>query len=96
MGAVRKFEIALREEDAAELDQAVASGEFQDAASVVREALEAWTDRRHEHDEANIERLRRLVAEGLASGEPKEVTDAWFESIKQRGSERLKAKREAG
>lgn len=96
MGAVRKIEIALSEAIAAELDDAVASGEYRNTDEAVRAAIEAWAHRRHDHDEANVERLRHLIADGIASGAPTEVTDAWFDSIKQRGRERLKALRKAG
>ncbi|TPG20911.1 type II toxin-antitoxin system ParD family antitoxin [Sphingomonas koreensis] len=88
MGAVRKLSIALTEELAAEVDGAVASGDYASTSEVIREALRVWR-RGRDADRAESMRLRQLWEEGLASGEPQELTDAWFEDVKRRGLARL-------
>lgn len=87
MGAVRKISVALTEELAAEIEQAVASGDYVSTSEVIREALRGWKGRRAGQDEAA--RLRALWEEGLASGEARPVTEEWFDSIGERGLERL-------
>lgn len=42
-----------------------------------------------ENNIAFLESLRRLWAEGLASGDPQPVDEDWFASIGKRGVERL-------
>lgn len=69
MGAIRRIEIAIDEEIAAEAEDAVAAGEFGTLEDVLRNALEAWHQQRSTTPE-NVERLRRLWEEGLASGPP--------------------------
>ncbi len=94
MGAVQKMSIALTEELAREIEQAVASGDYSTASEVVRDALRAWK-RERSGREAAVARLRELYEEGLASGEPIEGGfDA--EDIIRRGRERMAKKREAG
>ncbi|RIA35543.1 antitoxin ParD1/3/4 [Hephaestia caeni] len=95
MGAVRKLSIALTEELASEVDNAVATGDYASASEVIRDALRLWR-RDRDADRAETLRLRRLWEEGLASGKPQDVTDEWFEDIKRRGMARLAALREAG
>ncbi|AHE56251.1 type II toxin-antitoxin system ParD family antitoxin [Sphingomonas sanxanigenens] len=90
MGVVRKISIALTEELAMDVDQAVASGDYASSSEVIREALRQWKQQR-EADLAHIAELRRLVQEGLDSGEPQPVTDAWFDDIIARGKARLAA-----
>jgi antitoxin ParD1/3/4 len=62
-----KVSVALTSEMTEMVRQAVASGEYASASEVIREALREWKHRRAfkipEQDE-----LRRLWAEGLASG----------------------------
>jgi antitoxin ParD1/3/4 len=93
MGAVRKLSIALTEELASEVDQAVAVGDYASTSEVIRDALRLWR-RDRDADRAETARLRRLWEEGLASGEPQEVTDDWFEDIRRRGMARLAALRD--
>lgn len=89
MGVVRKISIALTEELATDVEQAVASGDYASSSEVIREALRQWKQVR-EADLARIAELRRLVQEGLDSGEPIEGNfDA--EDIIRRGRERLAA-----
>jgi len=95
MGAVRKLSIALTEELASEVDDAVSTGDYASTSEVIRDALRLWR-RNRDADRAETVRLRRLWEEGLASGEPQEVTEEWFEDIKRRGMARLAAQRDAG
>lgn len=90
MGAVRKISIALTEELAADVERAVESGHYASTSEVIREALREWKVGR----EAEIERYRRLVQEGLDSGPP---IDGNFdvEDIVRRGRERLTAQQAA-
>lgn len=94
MGAVRNLTVALSDEVAAELDGAVANGEYETTDEVVRAALDAWWRGRTATGEDSA-RLRQLWLEGLASGTPTEVTDDWFEEVKRRGKKRLAAVRSA-
>jgi antitoxin ParD1/3/4 len=87
MGAVQKLSIALTEELAQDIEQAVASGDYATASEVVRDALRTWKRER----EAYVRRLRRLWDEGLASGNPIEG-DMDPADIARRGRDRLAAK----
>jgi antitoxin ParD1/3/4 len=84
---VSKVSAALTPELAELVQQAVASGDYASGSEVIREALREWKLRRtlklHERDE-----LRRLWAEGLASG-PGRFDD--FEAIKREARRRLAA-----
>lgn len=90
VGNVQNLNIALTEELANDIEAAVASGDYSTANEVVGDALRLWKRDR----EACIRRLRQLVEEGLASGEPREggfdVAD-----IIERGQARLAAQRQA-
>ncbi|MGN6271304.1 MAG: type II toxin-antitoxin system ParD family antitoxin [Sphingomonas sp.] len=89
MGVVRKLSIALTEELASEVDQAVAAGDYASTSEVIRDALRLWR-RDRDADRAESARLRRLWEEGLASGEP---IEGGFdpEDIARRGRARLEA-----
>jgi len=93
MGVVRKLSIALTEELASGVDEAVAAGDYASTSEVIRDALRLWR-RGRDADRAENVRLRRLWNEGLASGEPQEVTEDWFEDVKHRGIARLAALRD--
>ena len=93
MGAVRKLSIALTEELASEVDQAVAAGDYASTSEVIRDALRLWR-RGRDATLAETARLRRLWEEGLASGEPQDVTEDWVEDVKRRGLARLAALRD--
>jgi antitoxin ParD1/3/4 len=95
MGAVQKMSIALTEELARDVEAAVASGDYSTASEVVRDALRTWKRERADREAATA-RLRRLVEEGLASGEPVPIPADWAEDIIRRGEARLAAKRAAG
>jgi antitoxin ParD1/3/4 len=84
LGEVRKIEVPISSELAAEIDAAIAAGDYRDFSDLVSEMLDSWHSCRHD----DSERLRRLWKEGLASGEPIEGGFD-LEDIKRRGMERL-------
>ena len=67
MSQVAKISIALTQEMAALVNQAVESGDYASGSEVIREALREWKQRRS-LPEADRDRLRELWLEGLASG----------------------------
>jgi len=87
VATVEKLSIALTPEFAADIRQAIATGEYASTSEVVRDALRAWKQIRQGR-EAAIEGLRRLWQEGVESGAG-EPLDA--EDIKRRGRARLAA-----
>jgi antitoxin ParD1/3/4 len=88
MPTVEKLSIALTPEFAADIRQAIATGEYASTSEVVRDALRAWKQVRQGREVA-VEELRRLWREGIESGEGQPL-DA--EDIKRRGRERLAAR----
>jgi antitoxin ParD1/3/4 len=84
---VSKVSVALTPEMTDLVQQAVASGEYASGSEVIREALREWKQRRalklQEQDE-----LRRLWAEGLASGPGRFGS---IDDIKQEARRRLAA-----
>ncbi|WP_158815619.1 type II toxin-antitoxin system ParD family antitoxin [Methylocapsa sp. S129] len=69
MSNVQKVSVALTPEIVAMLKDAVDTGEYTSTSEVVREALRAWKARRTAH-EVEVQELRKLWSEGLASGPP--------------------------
>ena len=69
MSDIEKITISLPGEMLAEIKQAVAAGEYTNTSEAIREALRQWR-RSRTVIALNDEELRRLVAEGRASGEP--------------------------
>ncbi|HYN76306.1 MAG TPA: type II toxin-antitoxin system ParD family antitoxin [Lamprocystis sp. (in: g-proteobacteria)] len=67
MANVEKLSIALTPEMAVLVRGAVESGEYATTSEVVREALREWKQRRI-LQQGDIEELRRLWVEGIASG----------------------------
>ena len=67
MSNVQKVSVALTPEMIAMLKDAVDTGEYTSTSEVVREALRGWKTRRLAHD-IEVEELRKLWSEGLASG----------------------------
>ena len=67
MPHVEKMSVALTQEMAEMVRQAVETGEYASSSEVVREALRDWKHRR-DFDQAGLEELRRLWTEGLHSG----------------------------
>ena len=91
MAAVEKLSIALTPELAADIRQAIATGEYASTSEVIRDALRAWKQLRQGRAIA-LEELRRLWSEGVNSGESAPL-DA--DDIKRRGRERLAAHKAA-
>jgi len=92
MSSVTKLSIALTPELAADVRQAIATGEYASTSEVVRDALRAWKHQRQGREAALVE-LQRLWREGVDSGDG-ETLDA--EAIKRRGRERIAALKAAG
>jgi antitoxin ParD1/3/4 len=69
MAKVEKLSVALTPDMATMLREAVESGDYASASEVVRDALREWKLRRGMR-EREVEELRRLWDEGLASGPP--------------------------
>jgi len=91
MATVEKLSIALTPEFAADIRQAIATGEDASTSEVVRDALRAWKQARRGRQVA-LEELRRLWREGIDSGasEPLDADD-----IKRRGREHMAAHKRA-
>ena len=85
MPRIQKVNVALPEEQIAAMNAAVEAGEYATTGEVVRDALRDWQGKR-ERQSAEIERLRALWDEGLASG-PMEPFD--IEEIVGDAKERL-------
>ncbi|MCU0733948.1 MAG: type II toxin-antitoxin system ParD family antitoxin [Methylotetracoccus sp.] len=67
MANVEKISIALTQDMAALVRQAVESGEYASSSEVIRDALRGWKMKRA-FQEQQIEELRRLWQEGIKSG----------------------------
>jgi antitoxin ParD1/3/4 len=91
MATVEKLSIALTPEFAADIREAIATGEYASTSEVVRDALRAWKQIRQGREIA-IDELRRLWRDGNDSGQGQPL-DA--EDIKRRGRERLAAHKAA-
>ncbi len=85
MANVEKLSIALTQELAATVRQAVASGDYSSASEVVRDALRDWQTKRSIDRDLALE-LLRLWDEGRASG-PAEPLD--MAAIKREARRRL-------
>jgi antitoxin ParD1/3/4 len=92
MANVEKLSIALTTEMARLVRGAVESGEYASNSDVVLEALREWEKRRALRQD-DVEELRRLWAEGLASG-PGRLAD--IESIKAEALRRLHDQQRSG
>ncbi|NEV63084.1 type II toxin-antitoxin system ParD family antitoxin [Thiorhodococcus minor] len=68
MANVEKVSVALTPEMLAVVREAVESGEYASTSEVMREALRDWKKRRA-LEQSEVEELRRLWQEGLASGQ---------------------------
>ncbi|EGF90878.1 hypothetical UPF0156 family protein [Asticcacaulis biprosthecium C19] len=64
---VEKISIALTQDMAAMVREAVDSGEFASSSEVVRDALRDWKSKRTER-ELRLAELRQMIADGHASG----------------------------
>ena len=87
MANLEKLSIALTPEMAGLVRRAVESGEYASTSEVVREALREWKQRRA-LQQRDIEELRRLWEEGLASG-PERFED--MDAIKAEARRRFDA-----
>lgn len=76
MANVEKVSVSLSHELLASVHEAVDSGEYGSASEVVREALREWKQRQSLR-KLEIERLRKLWQEGIASGpaEPYDIEE---------------------
>lgn len=93
MANVEKVSVALTNQQADLLREAVDSGEYATASEVVREAMRAWQDK-WEARRADIRKLRELWDEGKASGEPQPLD---FEELRKEARQKLaEVKRNAG
>ena len=67
MGKAEKISISLTDELLAEVQSAVASGQYASTSEVVHEALRTWREQRSGREAAVVE-LKQLMAEAEASG----------------------------
>jgi len=67
MAGVEKITIAITQDMAALVRQAVEQGDYASSSEVIREALRDWKTKRALRDQ-HIEELRRLWQEGIESG----------------------------
>ena len=86
--------ISLTPEQDAFIEEAVKSGEYQNASEAVRDALLALQQRRRE-DALKLEALRRQIAAGIAALERGQFTeiaeaelDAYIDGLAARSDER--------
>lgn len=86
--SVEKVSVALTEELAEEVREAVRIGDYASVSEVVRDAVRTWMERR-----ADAALMKRLVEEGLASGDPVEREP--IEAFLKRARERLEKTRAA-
>ena len=98
MGEMRRIEIEIDAAMLAAADDAVENGRFADRDAVIAHALALWSDSASIGNDksvaaAEVARLRRLIDEGFASGDPVDATDEFYEDIKARGHARLNGTR---
>lgn len=72
MPDIQKVSVALTAEQVSALKAAVDAGEYATTSEIVREAIRDWQLKRELRQE-DIERLRQLWDEGIASGPPRPV-----------------------
>ena len=85
MPDVRKISIAVTGEQLQAIREAVDSGAYASASEVVRDALRGW-QLREPLRKAEIERIRKLWYEGLASGPMKPYS---LDEVVKEGERRL-------
>lgn len=86
MSNIEKISIALPQEMAALVRQAVEAGEYASSSEVIRDALRDWKLKRMMQQQ-QIEELRRLWHEGLKSG----ISKRSIEDILQEAQRRFDA-----
>ena len=82
MPGAEKRTVSLPPEQAAYIDDLVASGSYASASEVVREALRAWT-RSRDTERQELEALREAIKAGLDSG-PGIPADQVFAELRAR------------
>lgn len=90
MAAIERISIALTQEMAAVVREAVESGEYASNSEVIRDALRDWKLKRTLQQQ-QIDELRRLWEEGLASGAAGPLD---MQTIKQEARWRFEAEQE--
>jgi len=95
MTAVHKLSIALTPEFAADIREAIATGEYASTSEVIRDALRAWKQVRQDRAIA-VDELRRLWREGVESGASGDSAPLDAADIKRRGRARLATLRNTG
>lgn len=85
MSETEQITISLPRDVVERVRRAVQAGEYGSMAEALEAAVILWDTGQHA-DEPDTETLRRMVAEGLASGEPMEFS---IEEIKARARRRL-------
>jgi antitoxin ParD1/3/4 len=85
MASVEKLSIALTNEQVSALKAAVDSGEYATTSEIVREAVRDWQLKRELRQE-DIERLRQMWDEGVASGSAGELD---MNKLRKEARERL-------
>jgi antitoxin ParD1/3/4 len=84
MANVEKVSVALTQDMAVMVREAVTSGEYASSSEVIRDALRDWKAKRT-LAQIQIDELRRLTAEGIASGfQPWAGVDGTMAEIKAR------------
>jgi antitoxin ParD1/3/4 len=83
MQTVEKISIALPPEMAAQLRQAVATGEYASSSEVVRDALRDWTHKR-QLQQNGITELRRVWQEARAKNGPYVPADEVMERLERK------------
>lgn len=92
MANVEKVSVAMTPQQAELVRDAVQSGAYASGSEVVREALRDWSAK-WQTRKGDIEHLRKLWAEGKASGEPTAVD---FDEILAEAREEAKTARSHG
>lgn len=67
MDDIQEIHVALSGEQIGAMDAAVEAGEYANTAEILREAVQEWQFKR-EGRQQDVQRLRRLWDEGVASG----------------------------
>ncbi len=93
MGEMRRIEIEIDAAMLAAADDAVENGRFVDRDAVIAHALALWSGSDAASDPADVERLRRLIDEGFASGDPVEAGDVFYDDVCVRGRARREGRR---
>ncbi|WP_374944055.1 type II toxin-antitoxin system ParD family antitoxin [Sphingomonas sp.] len=93
MGEIRRVEAPVDAELGDEIASAIADGTYADVEAIVETAMRRWQEDRMV-ERIGIDRLRSMWEEGIASGDPVDANDAFFEDVKRRGRARLAALRE--